>query len=301
MLPFGKFKGKTVEEVAATDLNYLKWVLDSSDSWNRPPPPSLITAIRARIGGSSGAISDTSKPGVVTRPAAATSSGGTVSLLLGTIAPRPVVTTTPVPAPHTALPTGEDVVNFGKFRGQGLSALLADRPYAKWCLSQDFFKRNKLYAKVAKALGVEEQVTTIYSSGSSGIFVAGDGGTVAFGKYKGEALAKMLLDCDYCAWIVSAAESWDRKPRNFDQICEAAKKAKPRTTFNQQDDPWEPPEDDYELDDTPFEPPEDDEIDDAPLEDPDEEGEIDDTPLQDPEDEGGEEDQAPLEEPKDEN
>ena len=286
---FGKHKSKSVDDVAASDPGYLKWVLDTHNSWNKPPPAALIAAIRAKVGG--GAVPDNGKPGVVTQKPA-----GTVSILLGAIAPRPEVGATP--AAYSALSVSDDTINFGKYKSQPLSVLIADKSYATWCLGQDFFKRNKHYSKVAAALGVkqEDTVTSIYTSGDSGIFVLGDNNTCTFGKYKGQPLSKMLADPDYCKWV--AEKDWERKPRHFDQIVEAAKNAKPKASFAQQDEPWEPPEDDYELDDAPFEPPEDDyEVDDAPLEDPDEVGEINDAPLEDPDEEVGQEDETPLEAP----
>jgi uncharacterized protein (DUF3820 family) len=275
---FGKFKGKSVEEVASQDIGYLRWVSETCGAWNKPPSPALMTAIKAVLD------RQNTGPGVVTRVASAASSSsasGPVSLLLGAIAPRPAVGAS-VPAT-----SGEPVISFGKYKGQGLSVLVNDKPYATWCLQQDFFKRNVLYSKVAAALNLpveKEVVTTIYSSGSSGISVPGDGGTVAFGKYKGQPLSAMLVNSDYCRWVVGAAASWDKKPRNYDQIVAVAAKAGDKKSSGRpEDDAWEPPEEDYEIDDAPLEVDEEEgEIDDAPLEDPDDEGEIDDAPMEDP-------------------
>ena len=271
-LPFGKFKGKTVEEVAATDISYLSWVLNASASWDRPLAAPLKAAIQAAISKNAtapGSVSAANSGSSSSSSTAATP--GTVSLLLGTIAPRPTTITS-----HTSVTSSsEPNVNFGKYRGSPLSVLISDRKYCEWLLQQDFFKRNSLYSKVAAAIGVpieKEVVTTIYSSGSSGIHVAGDGGTCTFGRYKNEPLSKMLLDHEYCAWVVKAAESWETKPRHYDKIVEAASKATGKKSYSrQEDDHWEPPDEDYEIDDT-------------PLEDPDDECEVDDRPLEDPDD-----------------
>ena len=231
---FGKYKGKSVAEVASIDLNYLKWIAQTHSSWQKPPSPAFIEAVNNAVGTGTGTGSvTTEKPTLVLN----------------------------------ASTSAEPIINFGKYRGQPLSVLLADKPYATWCCQQDFFKRNALYGKVITALelpSTDDVVTTIYSSGSSGIRVLGDGDTVTFGKYKDQSLAKMLADVEYCKWV--ADKQWERKPRHFDKIAEAVKNAKPVVRTEEH---WEPSdEDEYELDDQPLEMDDEQEPDDTPLDDP---------------------------------
>ena len=207
--PFGKHRGKSVAEVASSDLGYLSWVLKESETWDRPLNENLRKAIQ-----------DT---------------------LSGTVATNPSVVT-----------SGEPLVNFGKYRGSPLSVLLADRPYSTWCLQQDFFKRNPLFSKVAEVVGSSE-VVSVYSTGTSGIQVPGDGGTVSFGKYKGQQLSTMLADGEYCKWVVKAARDWNKEPRDFDKIVEASRKVASRSS----DDHCDDEEEEYEIDDTPLEDPDD--------------------------------------------
>ena len=262
---FGKYKGQTVEAVAKSDPSYLRWLMiQPFFATNR-----LLGAVTAALKDGNGGSSASTPPLIKTVPA-----------------PVPVSSIPAVSSFPTA-PAG--TVSFGKYKGQAPEVMLADKAYCQWLTGlsgPDFFKRNALYERACEAAGVTAQATvaTVYSSGSSGFLLPGND-AVTFGKYKGQALEKMLADADYCAWVVEAATKGERPPRNYDKIVEAAKKSKPKSSSYQEDDPWEPPEDDFELDDDPWEPPEDEdfELNDTPLE-VESDGEVDDTPWEPPED-----------------
>jgi uncharacterized protein (DUF3820 family) len=102
-------------------------------------------------------------------------------------------------------------VNFGKYKGLPVATLFADLDYCKWILNQDWFKRNALYLEVLKLVGEPEvKSSSIYESGSSGISTPGID-TVAFGKYKGQPMATLFADKQYCKWVVGQ-EWFSRNP-----------------------------------------------------------------------------------------
>jgi len=219
LIKFGKHKGKTAEQLLVSDRPYLEWLVA------QPFFTEYLIYQKVRD-------------------------------LLGVVGNTPVSTSGSSSTASSTLPVNEaGTVNFGKYKGQSPSVLFADTKYCQWLVDQDFFKKNKLYAEVIKLVGGSSATpSSIYESGSSGIFVAGDDGTVAFGKYRGQPLATLYSDGGYCKWVIQ--QEWFAKNPLFAKVKEVADRVVvkssvpdspcPQTPQSQGDsdhDDWEPPDD----------------------------------------------------------
>lgn len=215
LIKFGKYKGKTAEQLLVSDRPYLEWLVAQSFFTEY----LIYQKVRDLLGMTGDATPATSS----TLPVMPGNEAGTV--------------------------------NFGKYKGQPPSVLFADTKYCQWLVEQDFFKKNKFYADVIKLVGAPSS-TSIYERGSSGIVVAGDNGTVAFGKYRGQPLATLYADGGYCKWVIQ--QEWFAKNPLFAKVKEVADRTTvksnvdvpgspcPQTPQSQGDsdhDEWEPPED----------------------------------------------------------
>jgi uncharacterized protein (DUF3820 family) len=221
LIKFGKHKGKTAEQLLVSDRAYLEWLVAQ--------PFFTEYLIYQKVKDLLGVVGDA--------PVSASGSSTTES------------STLPVMPGNEA-----GTVNFGKYKGQSPSVLFADTKYCQWLVEQGFFKKNKLYAEVIKLIGGSSTTSSIYESGSSGIVVAGDNGTVAFGKYRGQPLATLYADGGYCKWVIQ--QEWFAKNPLFAKVKEVADRTAvkssapespcPQTPQSQGDsdhDDWEPPED----------------------------------------------------------
>lgn len=195
VLKFGKHKGKTINDLLGSDRGYLEWLV-KQDFFKEY---TIYAQVVAALGG----------PDAVTQLGEAASASASAS-------------TSASASVSNEAPAG--TVNFGKYKGQATSVLFADTDYCKWLINQDFFRRNSLYHEVLKLLGESAvKATSVYESGSSGIVVPGDNGTVAFGKMKGQPLGVLLADVGYCRFLLS--QSWFAKNGIYAKVKEVVDKA----------------------------------------------------------------------------
>ena len=167
----GKHKGRTITEVGESNLDYLQWYVSKPELAARPVGVAIGEYLKGR--------------GVAAPPVASA-------------------------APAAALPVATGTIGFGKYKGQPVATLMADKDYCAWLVKQDWFRRNSLYSQVLASLPASEAPVSVYATGSSGLTTPGS--TVEFGKYKGQSWEALLADHSYCAFLSTVAANWQRPP-----------------------------------------------------------------------------------------
>ena len=176
-IPFGKYKSRLLSEIMNSDASYLVWLVGQdwfADYRMFPEVKSFVDGLGA---------------GAVVSASASSASSNSSVVGVGST-------------------TGEtnDIVSFGKYKGQKSASLLADVNYCKWLVSSSpkWLPSNNLYTKIIAVAGefVASSTSSIYEKGGSGIIVPGDAGTVSFGKYKGQDLSMLFKDVAYCSWAI---------------------------------------------------------------------------------------------------